>query len=239
MSGTARTLFVTGTDTGVGKTTVACALIRQARAAGIAVCGWKPVATGCDDGPDGLRNADALALQAASGTDEPYERINPVAFVPPVAPHLAAAAAQRRIRVAALDRVHAQLAPRYRLIVAEGAGGWRVPLDDSWTFGAWVGERQWPVLLVVGMRLGCINHALLTAESIARETRLVGWVANALPPQMELLEENVATLRARLSAPYWGCLRPGATAFDVPSGGSIDLDALLKEDPAEPLDDRL
>lgn len=210
---TARTLFVTGTDTGVGKTTVACALIRQARAQGVKVCGWKPVATGCDATPAGLRNADALALQAAAGTDEPYERINPCAFAPPVAPHLAAAEAGRPIRVAELDRAHRALAARYELVVAEGAGGWRVPLDETWTLGAWVAEREWPVLLVVGMRLGCLNHALMSAETIARDTRLAGWVANVLPPPMSLLEENVAALRQRLSAPCWGDIACGRKDF--------------------------
>lgn len=213
---TAKTLFITGTDTGIGKTTVACALIRQAREQGIKVCGWKPVATGCERTPDGLRNADALALQEAAGTDEPYARLNPCAFEEAVAPHLAAARARRSIRIADLDRAHRELAARYDLIVAEGAGGWRVPLDEAWTLGAWVAEREWPVLLVVGMRLGCLNHALMSAETIARDTRLAGWVANVLPPPMELLAENVATLRARLAAPCWGEIACDAKDFSGP-----------------------
>jgi dethiobiotin synthetase len=211
---TARTFFVTGTDTGVGKTTVACALIRQARSQGVRVCGWKPVATGCARTASGLRNADALALQDAAGTDELYERLNPYAFEPAVAPHLAAAQAHRRIRIATLDRAHHDLAQRFDLIVAEGAGGWRVPLDETWTLGAWVAEHEWPALLVVGMRLGCLNHALLAAEAIARDTQLAGWIASVLPPQMDLLEENLATLKARLSAPYWGRISCGAAGFD-------------------------
>jgi dethiobiotin synthetase len=209
----AKTLFVTGTDTGVGKTTVACALLRQARSQGLSVCGWKPIATGCERTPQGLRNADALALQEAAGTDEPYERLNPCAFEPAVAPHLAARAAGASIRLADLDRAHQALAARYDLIVAEGAGGWRVPLDDAWTLGAWVAEREWPVLLVVGMRLGCLNHALMSAEVIARDTRLAGWVANVLPPPMVLLDDNLATLRQRLSAPCWGQVECGKRDF--------------------------
>lgn len=213
----ARTLFVAGTDTGVGKTTVACALLRQARDLGIRACGFKPVATGCERTAEGLRNADALALQAAAGTEEPYALLNPCAFEPPVAPHLAATRAGRGIRLASLDAAHRELAARYDLIVAEGAGGWRVPLDETWTLGAWVAEREWPVLLVVGMRLGCLNHALLSAETIARETRLAGWVASVLPPPMDLLEENLATLRRRLSAPCWGEVPCGAKDFaEVP-----------------------
>jgi dethiobiotin synthetase len=207
---TARTLFITGTDTGAGKTRVATALIRRARAQGIRVCGWKPVASGCEPTPAGLRNADALALQQAAGTDEPYELLNPCAFEPPVAPHLAAAQVRQPIRPAVLDRAHRELAGRYELIVAEGAGGWRVPLDDAWTLGSWAAEHDWPAVLVVGMRLGCVSHALLSAEAIARETTLAGWIANVLPPRMDLLEQNVLTLRERLSAPFCGLMAEGA-----------------------------
>lgn len=210
----AQTLFVTGTDTGVGKTTVACALLRLARAERIKACGWKPVASGCESKKEGLRNADALALQKAAGTREPYERLNPYAFEPAIAPHLAAEAAGRPVRTAALDRVHAELSRDYELIVAEGAGGWMTPLDEQWTFAAWVAEREWPVLLVVGLRLGCLNHALLTAEAISRRTKLAGWVASELPPAMPSAGENVADLRRRLSAPFWGRLPLGAAAFE-------------------------
>ncbi|HUS25538.1 MAG TPA: dethiobiotin synthase [Candidatus Binatia bacterium] len=217
----ARTLVVTGTDTGVGKTAVACALIRAARARRIAVCGFKPVATGCADGPEGLRNDDALALREASGTDEPYERINPCAYAPAIAPHLAAAEAGTPIRIATLDHAHAQLAGRHRLIVLEGAGGWQVPFDERWTFASWIGEHEWPVLLVVGMRLGCLNHALLTAEAIARRTRLAGWIASVLPPRMPRLDENLATLRARLPGPCWGVLQENATRLDSVAGRAL------------------
>ena len=221
---TAKTLFVTGTDTGAGKTRSACALIREARARGIKVCGWKPVATGCERSAEGLRNADALALQAAAGTSEPYELLNPCAYEPAVAPHLAAALEERPLRIADLDRAHRELAARYELIVAEGAGGWRVPLDEAWTLGAWVAEREWPVLLVVGLRLGCLNHAMLTAEAVARDTRLAGWVGSVLPPPMQLLEENIGTLRARLAAPCWGILPVGSEDFGERRGVSEALE---------------
>lgn len=207
------TLFVTGTDTGVGKTRVACALIRQARSEGVKVFGWKPVATGCARTPAGLRNDDALALQAAAGTREPYGILNPYAFEPPIAPHLAAAQAGRTIRIQELDLVYREIRKRYDLIVVEGAGGWRVPLNESWTFGAWAAEHEWPVLLVVGMRLGCLNHALLTAESVARDTQLKGWVANVLPPAMPMLEENIATLAEKIAAPSWGRIACDAEDF--------------------------
>ena len=215
MTGTtsARTLFVTGTDTAAGKTRVACALIRVARAEGIRVFGWKPVATGCERTADGLRNADALALQAAAGSDEPYELLNPCAYERAVAPHLAASLEQRHIRLAEMDRAHRELSQRYELIVAEGAGGWRVPLDEVWTLGAWVAEREWPVLLAVGLRLGCLNHAILTAEAVARDTRLAGWAGSVLPPPMDLLDRNLMTLRERIAAPCWGVLRNGEEDF--------------------------
>lgn len=225
-----RTLFVTGTDTGAGKTQVAVALIRRAKELGADACGWKPVASGCDETPAGLRNADALALEAAAGTAEPYELINPYAYAPPVAPHLAAAAVARPIRVTRLVAVHAELASRHELVVAEGAGGWRTPLDDTWTLGAWVGEQGWPVILVVGLRLGCLNHAMLTAESVQRGARLAGWIANVLPGSMPLREENIATLRQRLPAPWLGTLAEGGTAV---SGNDAVLDRLLH--PPKPL----
>lgn len=206
------TVFVTGTDTGVGKTLVARGLIRRARAAGRKVCGFKPVATGCEQTPDGLRNADALALQDAAGTAEPYELINPYAYEPGIAPHLAAAEAGRPIRIARLREAHSDLARRYDLIIVEGAGGWQVPLDETWTLASWVADMDWPVVLVVGMRLGCLNHAMLTAESVRRRTRLAGWVANGLPPAQDRLEQNIETLRRRLGAPCWGVIPAGADA---------------------------
>lgn len=206
---TARTLFVTGTDTGVGKTRVACALIRLARARGIDACGFKPVASGCERVDGRLRNQDALALQAASGGAEPYEAVNPFTFEPAIAPHLAAREAGRRIDIGTLDAAHAALATRHELIVVEGAGGWQVPLDDGYTLADWVGGHRWPVLLVVGLRLGCLNHALLSAESIARRTALAGWIANRLPPAQARWQDNVADLRARLPAPLWGIVGEG------------------------------
>lgn len=197
----ARTLFVTGTDTGAGKTFVACALLKHLRQQGLNVCGYKPVASGCQRTPEGLRNEDALALQQAAGTAEPYERINPYAFEPAIAPHLAAAAAGVRIERARLDQAHVQLAAKHDWVVVEGAGGWQVPLNDDITFADWVASHQWPVVLVVGMRLGCINHALLSVESIARRAPLLGWVANALPPEMPQLLGNIATLERLMPAP--------------------------------------
>lgn len=205
----ALTIFVTGTDTGVGKTRISSGVLQAARARGIQACGFKPVASGCRQTRTGLRNADALALQRAAGTDEPYERINPYAFKPAIAPHLAAREAGVRILRSRLDAVHRTLAARHELLIVEGAGGWQVPLDARSTLADWVESRQWPVLLVVGMRLGCISHALLAAESIARRAPLLGWVANRLPPAQPRLRQNIDDLCARMPVPLLGEVRPG------------------------------
>jgi dethiobiotin synthetase len=218
------TLFVTGTDTGVGKTRVACALLHAWRARGVDVCGFKPVATGCASTPDGLRNDDVLALEDAARSGEPYAELNPYAFAPAIAPHLAARASGARISLPKLDRAHDELAARHAMIVAEGAGGWRVPLDEVWTLGEWVVEREWPVVLVVAMRLGCLNHALLSAEVIGRRARLAGWVANRLPPAMEFCDENIAALEQRLAAPLLGVVGAGASVEQA--AACLDLEPL-------------
>ncbi len=206
-----RSLFVTGTDTGVGKTRAAGALIRQARNWGVSACGFKPVASGCERDAEGvLRNDDAIALSRASGDAEPYPAINPVALEAAIAPHIAAREAGVRIEAATLDAAHASLATRYPLLIVEGAGGWQVPLNDDISFADWVTAHQWPVLLVVGMRLGCINHALLSAEAILRRAPLAGWIANVLPPEQPRLAETMDSLLTRLPAPLWGVIGAGA-----------------------------
>ncbi len=222
------TLFVTGTDTGVGKTRIACALLRRIRAEGCTAAGFKPVASGALRTAQGLRNDDALALQAASSPGLGYDEVNPYCFEPAIAPHLAAQEAGVEIDLAALNAAHARLAQRHDWVVVEGAGGWRVPLRAQAGFDDWVGRRGWPVLLVVAMRLGCINHALLSAESIRRRTRLLGWVANVLPPAQERLAENLETLTALLPEPLLATAAEGAGAdaiaallrWPLPGGGA-------------------
>ena len=215
MNPSAATLFVTGTDTGVGKTRVACALIASARARGVDACGYKPVASGCQPGEHGLRNEDALALQAASGGAEPYGAINPVALELAIAPHLAATAAGVSIDPASLDQGYERLRRQHALIVIEGAGGWEVPLNDETRLADWVAAHQWPVVLVVGLRLGCINHALLSAEAIARRVPLVGWIANCLPPLQPYWQENLTSLQQRIAAPLWGVVHEHASGAEV------------------------
>lgn len=198
--------FVTGTDTDVGKTTIAAGLLRAARLAGLSTAAVKPVASGCEAGVDGLRNSDALALLAECSLPLSYAEVNPFAFAPAIAPHLAAREAGVELKVEALAAaVQAVLARQADFTLVEGAGGWRVPLGEQATLADLPVALDLPVILVVGVRLGCINHALLTAEAIARDgLRLAGWVANVLDPQTSRLDDNLRTLTERLAAPCLG-----------------------------------
>ena len=198
-------IFVTGTDTDCGKTVVACGVVRALRPRGLRVGVMKPVAAGAEPTPEGLRNQDALDLIAASGLDLPYALVNPFAFAPAIAPHVAAAQAGTPIRFAPLLEAFTRIRAASDVVVVEGAGGWRVPLGPDGDMADLAAALGLPVLLVVGLRLGCLNHALLTAESIERcRCRLAGWVGNVVDPAMAMREENVATLRERLPAPCLG-----------------------------------
>ena len=204
---TAPALFVTGTDTGVGKTRIAAALCRAFAAAGLRVAAMKPVASGCERTPKGLRNEDALALLAAMNVRAPYDEVNPYAFAPAIAPHIAAQEAGIDIDFAVLDRAYERLRLRSEALIVEGAGGWLAPLDATRGFADLAAHWQLDVVLVVGLRLGCLNHALLTVESIERRgLRLRGWVANSIDPHFERRAENVAALDSRIAAPRLGSL---------------------------------
>ncbi|MGY1450387.1 dethiobiotin synthase [Pseudomonas chlororaphis] len=198
--------FVTGTDTDVGKTTVAAGLLHAARLSGLSTAAGKPVASGCELTPKGLRNADALALLAECSLPLTYDEVNPLAFEPAIAPHLAAREAGVALTVQALLAPMRQvLAKGADFTLIEGAGGWRVPLADQDNLSDLAMALGLPVILVVGVRLGCINHALLTAEAIAQDgLQLAGWVANIIEPKTSRLEENLATLAERLPAPCLG-----------------------------------
>ncbi|NID05026.1 dethiobiotin synthase [Luteibacter jiangsuensis] len=203
-----RHLFVAGTDTGIGKTHGAQALVHAFRLAGERVAGMKPVASGsARAGGGGLRNQDALDLQAASLPPPDYALVNPIALEEAVAPHLAAARSGVRIAWPPLDAAFQALTHDYERVVVEGVGGWMVPLGDGMSMEDM--PRRWDldVVLVVGIRLGCISHARLTARAIEADgCRLAGWIANVLEPTMPLLEENIATLRECLPAPCLGVL---------------------------------
>jgi dethiobiotin synthetase len=211
-----RGIFVTGTDTGVGKTRASVALLRAHRSRGRRASGMKPVASGCVETAKGLRNADAEALIAASDPAPAYALCNPFAFEPPIAPHLAAREANVAISLAPIDAAFRRIAAHADRIVVEGAGGWAVPWSDSLMQADLVRALALPVVLVVGLRLGCINHALLTARAIEADgCVLAGWIANRIDPAMAFADENVATLRSRIAAPLLGELAFGADATPV------------------------
>jgi len=199
--------FVTGTDTGVGKSLVAAALLHACRARGYNTTGMKPVAAGCELIDGEWRNEDVEALIAASSVAAPRELVNPYLFRPPIAPHIAAAEASVLISSAHIAQCFAQLASLAQSVVVEGAGGFLVPLSKTEDMGDLAKALGLPVVLVVGMRLGCLNHALLSAEAIhARGLTLAGWVANCIDPEMPRFKENLATLQESLAAPLLGVL---------------------------------
>lgn len=220
--------FVTGTDTEVGKTWVSLGLVRALRQAGHSVAAMKPVASGCEAAAEGLRNDDAVRLAAEAGLEVPYESVNPYAFAPAIAPHLAAAEAGVTIEPGRIAAAHAALAARAGCTVVEGVGGWQVPLNERETVADLAQALALPVVLVVGLRLGCINHALLTAESVrARGLTLAAWVATTLEPAMPYRDENVEALRRRLDAPLLGVV-PHLERLDVAAvAGSLELGRLV------------
>lgn len=192
-----RAYFLTGTDTEVGKTLAACALLHAAAAQGMRTLGMKPVAAG------GSEDVDALI--AASSVAAPRECVNPYLLLEPLAPHIAARRDGVAIDTAHIARCFGELRGMADFIVVEGVGGFRVPLDDSRDSADLAVSLGLPVILVVGLRLGCINHALLTAETVrARGLRLAGWIANQVDAKMACVQENIAALQARLGAPLLG-----------------------------------
>lgn len=206
-----RAVFIAGTDTGIGKTHVACSLLHAMRRAGHDACGMKPVASGCERTADGLRNEDALALQDAHGHGAPpYPLINPVALREPLSPHLAAAHDGVEISMAPMRAAFDQLRQTYSPVIVEGVGGWMVPLAPDLDASAIARQWQLPVILVVGLRLGCLSHALLSARAILADgCELIGWIGNRIDPAMEAVEGNLATLRERLPVPCLGVLPHG------------------------------
>lgn len=194
--------FITGTDTAVGKTLISCALLHGFAAQGKCVVGMKPVAAGCDDGG---QHEDVRQLRAAGNVQAGRGQVNPYCFAQAVAPHLAAQLAGIRIDFARIAESFSELAAQADVVIVEGAGGLLVPLNAEQDGADLAGELGLPLILVVGMRLGCLNHALLTVEAIAaRGLTLAGWVANVVDADMVLLDENVAALRLRISAPLLG-----------------------------------
>jgi dethiobiotin synthetase len=220
-------LFITGTDTGVGKTRVAAALCHALAARGLRVAAMKPVASGCALTPEGLRNEDALTLLAAMNVRARYSDVNPYAFAPAIAPHIAAREAGVDIDFGVLDRAYDRLRMQSQALIVEGAGGWLAPLDGSRGFADLAVHWQMDVVLVVGLRLGCLNHALLTTESIERRgLRLRGWVANSIDPTLERTAENISSLESRISAPRLGIFAFEPQADYQALAQALEVDAL-------------
>ena len=212
----ARGFFVTGTDTGIGKTTFAVALIHALRQRGLKVAAMKPVAAGGEWIDGRCLNEDVLALSHAADVKADLDCINPYAFMPPIAPHIAAAFAGTTIDLDKIVTAYTALAAQADAVVVEGAGGLCVPLNSRYDIADLAAALDLPLILVVGMRLGCLNHALLTAEVIARRgLKWAGWVANILDPEMLALEENIATLEMRLPSPSLGRLIKSKNDGDI------------------------
>lgn len=224
--------FVTGTDTDAGKTLVACGLLEKARQAGFSTAACKPVAAGCETTAEGLRNGDALALMEAMTLEAPYAQVNPVALAEPIAPHIAALHERRQLNVDRLSGFCNGLLMRAAdFTLVEGAGGWRVPLNPHQTLADLARSLQLPVILVVGLKLGCISHALLTAEAIERDgLTLAGWVGSHIDPQMACQEENLMTLRTLLPAPCLGVIPHLAEPTRDAAAGHLDLGPLVNPD---------
>lgn len=210
--------YVTGTDTGIGKTLASCALLHRLRGHGLRASGMKPVASGCEHIDGAWRNADALALRAAGNVEVAYADLNPFALALPLAPELAAREAGIEVALPPILDAHARLAASADAVVVEGVGGWAAPLSATLMQADLVRALRLPVVLVVGLRLGCLSHALLSARAIAADgAHLAGWIASHVDPAMERVEDNLAMLRARLPAPCWGVLphAPDADAADL------------------------
>lgn len=199
--------FVTGTDTGAGKSLASAALLHALRARGLSAVGMKPVASGCERTGAGLRNEDALLLQAASEPRPAYADVNPYALLQPLAPELAAADDGVDVALAPITSAYARLSAQADAVVVEGVGGWAAPLTATLDQIDLVRALDLPVVLVVGLRLGCINHARLTARAIEADgARLVGWIASEVDPGMARIDDNFRLLRERLPVPCWGRL---------------------------------
>ncbi|MBU9820039.1 ATP-dependent dethiobiotin synthetase BioD [Rahnella sp. BCC 1045] len=220
--------FITGTDTEVGKTVATTAFLQAAARAGHQTAGYKPVASGSEMTAEGPRNSDALALQAYSTVGLRYDEVNPCTFIEPTSPHIVSELEKRPIDPQVLSAGLRHLEPLADWVVVEGAGGWYTPLTADYTFADWVIAEQLPVVLVVGMRLGCINHAVLTAQAIAQSgLHLAGWIANDVQETGKHHPAYMETLTRMLPAPLLGEIPFLIAGLDVNLGQYLDLERLL------------
>ena len=214
--------FITGTDTGVGKSWLADALLLALRDIGRRAVGMKPVASGCSMTPAGLRSEDAERLLAAGVGAAGYEDVNPYAFEPPIAPHLAAARVGVEMRLETILRHFERLRAMADVVVVEGVGGWRVPFNRTLLMSDVARALDLPVVLVVGLKLGCVNHALLTADALRADgLAAAGWIANRVDPAFDAWEETTAALDARLPMPRLGVVPAEATAEQRRCGAAL------------------
>jgi len=223
----ARAIFVSGTDTGIGKTRATLALLEAFKSRGLTVAGMKPIASGCEERKSVLTNQDALAIQSCSSGQIEYADINPYAFAPPIAPHIAAARAGITVDPLAIQDSFHKLAKTYDRIVMEGVGGWRVPLSMDYSTVDLVNSLHLPVVLVVALRLGCINHALLSFECMQNDAVTVaGWIANRLDPDYGETAETIQFLEQHIQAPLLGILpfQPSCNAESLVA--AIDISSL-------------
>jgi dethiobiotin synthetase len=220
--------FITGTDTGVGKTLISAALIHGFAQRGLAVAGMKPVAAGCSLESGALLSDDVAMLRAAANVALPMAIINSYAFEPPLAPHIAAQQAGEKIELAKIDAAFTQARAVTDVLIVEGVGGFSVPVNETQTMADVAVMLGLPVVLVVGMRLGCLNHALLSVEAIrTKGLKLAGWVANCIDPEMRSLAENIDTLRAMIAAPCIGIVHYQPVSEPVVLAKMLDCDRLL------------
>lgn len=237
--------FVTGTDTDVGKTFVTCAMLRHFNQQNHKVLGFKPISAGCEVGMDSevnsevdsevandsntgekvLVNEDAALIQAHSNVQAPLSVINPIAFEPPIAPHIAASQVGQRIDFTRLDNGWHELQQiNADVYLVEGAGGWCLPLNEVDTLNQWVEQQQFAVIVVVGIKLGCLNHALLTAQAIESQgLKIAGWVANIINPETAFIGQNIEHLKTAINAPMLARI-PYFTDVD-----NIDFDQIAAE----------
>jgi dethiobiotin synthetase len=223
-------VFITGTDTGVGKTVIAAALIRALVRAGLRVAAMKPVASGAHLSPGGLRNADALALLQAANVAAAYENVNPYCFAPPIAPHIAAREARALIDTALLQERFNELAALADCVVVEGAGGWLTPIGPVQTMADVASALHLPVVLVVGLKLGCINHAHLTARALANHgAGFAGWIGNSIAPEFDRKTATIAALENILKEPAAAIVSYASQtpeALELPTAAARHLTAL-------------
>ncbi|MEI8656726.1 dethiobiotin synthase [Vibrio sp. Hal054] len=224
-------LFIAGTDTDVGKTVASKAILQAIANKGFTTIGYKPVAAGCERTEQGLRNSDALHLMKVATQEMPYDDVNPYALELPASPHIAAKHENLTIDYKVLSDKLAYLKTKADTVLIEGAGGWRVPVSDTDCLSSWVKQEKLPVVLVVGVKLGCLSHALLTAESIEADgLTIVGWVANRINPGTEHYAEIIEVLESRIHAPKLGEIPYIPSAKRTELGKYINLEPLMEKE---------